>query len=1038
MDPLERTDADLLTAHCTRSEPAAFAALRARYLNLVFAAALRQSTDAHRAEDVAQAVFLLVSERAQTLRHRNSPLAGWLLLTTRNVARNARRLERRIKQREQKAAAMRPESAPPESASTAIDVSRLATVIDHAMAELSPPDRDLLAERFFRARSVSQVATTLQINESAAGKRIARALARLRSALAGLGITTTDAALAIGLPAAVASPPVPAALSSTPASASASAARLAQSTSSAARLPLTLGVAAALALSAVAVVLPLLFGRSSAPSQSAAAPNAQPVSQSPDNGSVTLHLIDPATKAPIQNATVSIIDNNSVRPPVPTGSDGTFTFPLPRPLTFLRTVCRAPGHVPMEMNFTEGTFRGDRPRDYTIPMEAGTRIGGMVTDSAGTPLAGVSVRISNYLSGSMDVPQLALSDQITGAGGRWHFDLAPTDLHSLMIEMRNGQSAWVRPDVTLPPAALRDGSLVQRLTEHPGRTFDGAVTDLSGMPVADAVIIFAEDRYEQNKPAARTASDGTFHVGPVAGFEGETIATVTASGFAPQQQHIDETTPAHLRFRLLPAAILSGTVVDSTGQPVEGARVEVERWNDNRALSWSTRTDADGKFVWHDAPLNQVQLNVLDDDFAPIQGAVATAAAPVRLVLHPPVLVQGAITDADSHAPIDSFKMFYGIRWTGQTDVVWQTQDSQTLTGGKYTAAISSFSNGGKIRVEADGYQPSISRLIQGDEENITLDFALHKGSGPSGVVLSPAGVPLAGVRVICVPAATGVVLEPASEDHIGEWPNLRLAFTNSDGQFQAPAFDTPSVPYQVIVDSPQGFGVIADTALAAAGRQLRLRPWSTLRGTFHRNASPAANASLSIDATWAVQGGAQIDIQRQTTTDTGGHFVFDNVPPDISCRLWQNVPLSARSTRFVTIGSAQVAAGQTQTSSFGGIGRPVIGTIAFPPGMSPDAQIDIRSQSGGRAAAILRSILGSSVPPGIEFVAFPDRTFRADDVLPGTYELSIKFSTPFTPGHPPVQLADGAAELVVPAVPPCPTDVPLNLGQIQMHATGK
>jgi hypothetical protein len=178
---------------------------------------------------------------------------------------------------------------------------------------------------------------------------------------------------------------------------------------------------------------------------------------------------------------------------------------------------------------------------------------------------------------------------------------------------------------------------------------------------------------------------------------------------------------------------------------------------------------------------------------------------------------------------------------------------------------------------------------------------------------------------------------------------------------------------------------------------------------------------------------GDNIDIQRQTTTDADGKFTFNNVPPEANCRVYENVPTDARSARFVTIGSAKVDAGQTMTASFGGVGRPVIGTIALPPGLPADAEVWIATSPGGAMSA-LRSLLGKPAPE-VDFVVFADHTFRANDVLPGTYHLDIRVHTAFTPQHPEQrELAEGTAELVVPAVPLCPTDVPVNLGRIATH----
>ena len=61
-----------------------------RYINLVYAVALRQVRDPHLAEDVAQAVFLVLARKAGSIRS-NVILTGWLFRTTRFVAARAAR-----------------------------------------------------------------------------------------------------------------------------------------------------------------------------------------------------------------------------------------------------------------------------------------------------------------------------------------------------------------------------------------------------------------------------------------------------------------------------------------------------------------------------------------------------------------------------------------------------------------------------------------------------------------------------------------------------------------------------------------------------------------------------------------------------------------------------------------------------------------------------------------------------------------------------------------------------------------------------------
>src|SRR6185312_10820547 len=82
-------DRDLQEYVQTRS-PQAFARLVDRYINVVHSAATRQVRDAATAQDVTQAVFLVLAQKAGNVRP-EQPLAAWLLQVTRYAASNARR-----------------------------------------------------------------------------------------------------------------------------------------------------------------------------------------------------------------------------------------------------------------------------------------------------------------------------------------------------------------------------------------------------------------------------------------------------------------------------------------------------------------------------------------------------------------------------------------------------------------------------------------------------------------------------------------------------------------------------------------------------------------------------------------------------------------------------------------------------------------------------------------------------------------------------------------------------------------------------------
>ena len=168
---------------------AAVAEIARRYVGFVYAAARRQVRDAHLAEDVTQAVFVILAQKVRRI-NPGAPLPAWLFTTTRYAAANATKLRNRREFHERKAAAMRNTVREGDPLPAALE-----GMLDEALADLRASDRTAILLSYMAGKSWREVADALGTTEEAARKRVTRAVAQLRGFFARRGVVTTGAAL---------------------------------------------------------------------------------------------------------------------------------------------------------------------------------------------------------------------------------------------------------------------------------------------------------------------------------------------------------------------------------------------------------------------------------------------------------------------------------------------------------------------------------------------------------------------------------------------------------------------------------------------------------------------------------------------------------------------------------------------------------------------------------------------------------------------------------------------------------------------------
>jgi RNA polymerase sigma factor (sigma-70 family) len=172
------------------SEPA-FAALVTRHVNLVYSVAMRQLRDPHLAQEITQAVFIILARKAGSLGDKVI-LSGWLCRVARYAGARALRTQFRRQRREQEAYMQSTlnEPQPPE------DWTQIAPLLDAAMGRLGRKDHDALVLRFFENKNLAEVGAALGASEDAAKMRVSRALEKLRIFFRKRGVDSTTTAIA--------------------------------------------------------------------------------------------------------------------------------------------------------------------------------------------------------------------------------------------------------------------------------------------------------------------------------------------------------------------------------------------------------------------------------------------------------------------------------------------------------------------------------------------------------------------------------------------------------------------------------------------------------------------------------------------------------------------------------------------------------------------------------------------------------------------------------------------------------------------------
>lgn len=188
----ELSDGECVTRFVKAQDHQAFRLLVERHSQMVFATAIRLVRDAHAAEDVTQATFLVLARDGKKLRNRDA-VAGWLHGI-------AMRLAKKSLSRRQRAAGSTMIDEPSHEPSPLKEIGDVyeQQVLDEELQRLPEHFRDALVMHFLEGLTYDQTAAALNVSIGVVEGRIKRGKRELHLRLVRRGIEFSAVMVAIG------------------------------------------------------------------------------------------------------------------------------------------------------------------------------------------------------------------------------------------------------------------------------------------------------------------------------------------------------------------------------------------------------------------------------------------------------------------------------------------------------------------------------------------------------------------------------------------------------------------------------------------------------------------------------------------------------------------------------------------------------------------------------------------------------------------------------------------------------------------------
>jgi RNA polymerase sigma factor (sigma-70 family) len=597
----------------------------------------------------------------------------------------------------------------------------------------------------------------------------------------------------------------------------------------------------------------------------------------------------------------------------------------------------------------------------------------------------------------------------------------------------------------------------------------GVVFDDRGRPVPGAKVWggFSSAPYAQDT----TDVAGQFALDKAAA---PSVVTVTADGFAADQQQFDPTNPSGLIvFRLSPVPPLDLRMLDESGQGVPGVSLFLASWwgqAGTLAQHLSQNSAADGSLQWLSAPRGELELQFGKTGYCFSRtNKLMADGLQHTIVLHPAGMLTGTVSDAQTGASVMNFEFTAGHAqpWVPSNPTPLWDLHSKPGSNGSFRMVLDE-EQVPYVRIQAEGYETLEAEIQLTNGLEAVRDFPLQRLSEARsirGTVLMPDGNPAAGVEVALCTTYVGVMVSGASfaAEPFGRTRGVNGAdyrrITDGQGTF---SFDPKPGAHTVVAVGPAGMGQVRCFD-SSKPLEIRLQAWGRVNGTIRTLDGQWANQRVI----WSHPGNLTdwmtvfFDSKGSSTlSDTTGSFTLENIPPGDGRVMIDEGP----DAPSVISGPVRIDPGQTVQVQVGGVGRVVNGRLVAPVG------VEVRSWTNQVTFAQLHvewadyhipvGLTGNAVERwklefedtregrawfgnqcSYQFKVEADGSFSIPEVLPGKYRLFVNVaqgymgsgmdSKPSLPGG--ARIAGTGMQVMVPDSGQ--NGSPLDLGEVVLVA---